>query len=85
MPITPEHEQIIVSINDRVNEILLNGGDHEALLVSLAGNMDDVWKIIKAAKEDELNLYCQQYSGFYCFMRLLEELAVGLSTGKISV
>jgi len=64
--------------------MLANGGE-EKLLVSLYDIMDDVKKIMDSASRQEMDLYCEEYDGFYCVMKLLESLAAGIADGRIPV
>lgn len=80
-----ENEELVSSIDEQVNKVLSEGGDVIVLLTSFAERMNDVWKIMHTTTEDELNLYCQRYKGFYYLMKVLEEMALGISEGKISV
>lgn len=85
MSLTSEHEQLIVYIDKKINEILSNNGDDKAVMLSVASVMKDLKKIMDSTTEHQMNLYCQQYEGFYYFMKLLEDLALGISNGSIPV
>ena len=85
MAITAEHEKLIIYIDEQANKILSKDGDNVELLISLADIMDDFGKVLKASTQGDLDIYAQRYDGFYCFMKVLEELALGLSQGRISV
>ena len=55
------------------------------MLISLAGIMVDLKKILGSANKHELETYSQKYDGFYRFMKVLETLAAGIADGSISV
>lgn len=82
---TAGQEDLVNSIDEQVNKVFLDGGDVVVLLASFAERMNDVWEIMHTTTEDELNSYCQRYKGFYYLMKVLEELALDISEGKISV
>lgn len=67
-------------MNNQAKQILKHGGD-EALLISLTHKMPQIKDIMDSATEDELNTYCQQYDGFYQYMKLLERMALASSQG----
>jgi hypothetical protein len=85
VPLTAKQEQLIIYINQQVNKIVSNGGDDVAILISLAGIMKDLKKILDSANKHELEIYTQKYNGFYHFMKVLETLAVGIADGSIPV
>ena len=57
----------------------------EELMKHLYLVMESLKKIMDSSTQKELNTYCQEYNGFYRFMKLLEKLAVAISKGDISV
>lgn len=83
--LTARQEQLIVHIDQQVNKITSNGGDEVAVLISLAGIMDDLKKILDSTDKHELNVYSQKYDGFYRFMKILETLAAGIVDGSIPI
>lgn len=80
-----DQEDLVRSIDEQVNKVLSEGGDVIVLLTSFAERMNDVWKVMHATTEDDLNAYCQRYKGFYYLMKVLEDMALGISEGKITV
>jgi hypothetical protein len=80
LALTTKHKQHIFDLDFSAKQILRNGGE-EALLMSLANKMNLIKDIMDSASEGELDRYCEQYSGFYQYMNLLERLAIGTSTG----
>lgn len=81
MPLTATQKQMIARIDNQAKQILRLGGSEEALLMSFSHQMEEIKKIIEAASENELNVYCDLYDGFYRCMELLERLALGASRG----
>ncbi len=80
-----KQKQLIIDIDKRANRILKNGGSDEELLTSLYDVMGDLKEIIDLSAKNELDAYCQKYDGFYRYMKLLENLAAGITNGTISV
>jgi hypothetical protein len=74
----------VAAIDQRVNKILATGGQ-EALMLGLRELMDDVWPIIRAGKEVNIDMFCKEYAGFYQLMKMLENLAHGIQSGEIEV
>ena len=82
MTIKLDYKKIIIYIDNKVNDILSKGGSNQLLLSLLGDIMGDLKKVLDTATIEELELYSQKYKGFYCFMKGLEELALGISQGK---
>jgi hypothetical protein len=80
LALTLEQKALIQTMNVNAKEILKQGGQ-EALLISLCDKMSAIKGIMDASSKAELNQYCQQYEGFYHYMKLLEQLAKGCSEG----
>ena len=80
MPLTTK--QLVIHIDNRVNQILVSGGD-EKLLISLYDIMGDLKNIMDSSSSQELDAYCQQYNGFFHAMKLLENMAAGIAAGSI--
>ncbi len=85
MPLIPKQNGLAQKIDLRAKNILSAGGDDEALLMSLNDIMGDIKKILDSNTRSEMDLLCQQYDGFYRYMKLLEKLASGIACGKIQV
>lgn len=77
--------ELVERIDNQANDIILNGGGDEELLLSLHDVMADLKIIMDASTEQELDLICQQYEGFYLYMRIIEQLAEKIADGTISV
>jgi hypothetical protein len=84
MPLTEKQREFIIWLDDQTTKILKNKGEEE-LLITLADNMPKIKDIMDACTKDELNAYCNQYSGFFKYMKILERLAFGISKGSIKV
>ena len=85
MSLTIEQKHLLISIDNQANQILSAGGSDEDLMKHLYLVMESLKKIMDLSTQKELNTYCQEYNGFYRFMKLLEKLAVAISKGDISV
>ena len=78
-------EAILEDIHDQANDILLSGGGDEELLLSLNGVMGKIKKVMDASTQQEMDGYYEEYSGFYRYMILLDQLAKGIADGTIPV
>lgn len=85
MSLKSEHEDLVITIDQQVTEVLLNNGDFTDVLISVADRMNDLKALMDSAPEEEMDLYCERYDGFYLFMTILEDLAEDISTGRVSV
>ena len=77
-----ENRQLVIKIDKIASEILRNGGNDEALLVGLIDCSDDFYRVMKTSSTVEMNMYCDEYSGFYAYAKTLELLAARLSEEK---
>jgi hypothetical protein len=80
-----QYQKTIIAVNDKVNELLASGANDESILVGMIEYMPSIKKMIDLMDNKKLDLYYQEYEGFFYFMKLLEELASGIASGKISV
>lgn len=80
MPLNPSQQAFIAALDNEAKRIIKQGGQ-EALLMSLSKIMPTLKDIMDSATKDELNQYCEQYDGFYQYMKLLENMARGISQG----
>ena len=85
MSLASEREHIVIEIDQRITEIISNNGDYAEVLISLSDRMDEIKRLMDSAPEEEMDMYCEKYDGFYLFMTLLEDMASAISEGKISV
>jgi len=85
MSLITAQKQLIFSIDQHVNRILYEENE-EALLAALPDLMTDELKdLLHTSSDDEMEHYCHQCPGFYQFIKLLEALTYGISTGEIEV
>ncbi len=85
MSLTDKQIQLITHIDQRVKQITSKGGDERTIFGSLATIMGDLKKILDSTPKDELTSYCEKYTGFYRFMKMLETLAAGIASGRLRV
>ena len=86
MPLTNIQKKLIIDIDHRVNEILFNGGNDRALFeyaTHLLKN-NKLKKILDSVEDDELDTFCDRYTGFHMIIKLLEQLAWCASQGIVS-
>jgi len=84
VPLNAFQKQRLIDIDMQVKQIIHDGGD-EALLLSLYDFMEYFKKIMDACSDKELDEYCKKYYGFYYLAKLLEDMAMGIADGTISV
>jgi hypothetical protein len=77
--LTPEQKQLIIDIDVNVNRILLNKGSDSDVFLFFGEISDPLGKILFSCDKSELNAYCQQYTGFYYLVKLLEKFADTIS------
>jgi hypothetical protein len=80
MPLSKQQIETIKTLDSLAKQILPQGGE-EALLISLATKMEILWPILNGGSQAELDAYCEQYTGFYEYMHLMERVAQGCQDG----
>ena len=75
--------KLVIRIESLANTILSAGGGDEELLLSLYDVMGDVKKVMDSSTHKELDLLCQQYHGFYRYMKLVEQLCEAIASGEL--
>jgi hypothetical protein len=68
--------EIIQKIHTSVMETLKNGGSEEDILIECMIYMDRIQPLL--ATPEKLDKYCDQYEGFFKFMKLIEKLATAM-------
>jgi hypothetical protein len=82
VPLNSEHTDLIIYIDQQVTQILSANGDDVDILIAVSDRMNDLKALMDSTPKEEMDLYCEQYNGFYLFMTLLEDMAEAISTGK---
>lgn len=59
--------------------------DDLVLLVAMTDHMDDFKQLLNSSSAEEMDLLCDRYPGFYRFGKVLERLAEGIASGRITV
>jgi hypothetical protein len=85
MPLSTEQINLISFIDQKVKNILSDGGDEISVMISLLDEMPKTKTIISSATEEEMNKYCNTHEGFYQYMKILENTATAIASGKIKV
>lgn len=80
MTLTLAQRNYIIQLDNTADEILECFG-MPGLMLSLANEMEKIKDIMDSASDGELDMYCQRYSSFYQYMKLLEEMALAISKG----
>ena len=83
MALTSAQKDYIIQLDNTADQILECFG-MPGLMLSLLDEMDKIRDIMDSESDDELDMYCQRYSGFYQYMKLLEEVAVAISKGELN-
>jgi hypothetical protein len=85
MALSNIQKQLISNIDHKVKIILANKGTEEDILISLTQKMPSIMEMIKAAGTKEIEMYFDEYDGFYYFVKIIENLAQKISEGTIKV
>jgi len=85
MLLTALQTRLAETIDTHVRQVLAQGGDDEALLLSLADSMPTFKQWLDTCTGAEMDMLCARYNGFYRFATLLERLAEGIADGSIPV
>ena len=72
-------------IDKKVTKILKHGGNEVGVLTGLTSYMNDFKVLMDSTSRTEMDLLCERYDGFYKYAKILENLASGISSGKIQV
>ncbi len=83
MPLTNAEKKLIIDIDHRVNKILFNSGNDRELLEYAAHLLknNNLKRILGSVEDEELDTFCDRYTGFHVIMKLLEQLAWCASEG----
>lgn len=82
MQLNSQQKQTIIEIDQKVKYILASNGNEVDIFLEFATKMPIIKQIMETK---EIDLYFQEYEGFYYYMKLLENLAQGLSDGSLKV
>ena len=84
-PLTSQQLQAVETIDAWVKGIEQRGGNEEQMLAGMYAYMTPFKQILDTAIPAEMDQLCARYPGFQRFARLLEQLAEGIASGRISV
>jgi hypothetical protein len=82
MRLTEAQSRLIIDIDKTAKHILAHDGDDETILKVLLEQMPAIRNLIGTASTEERDRQIQRYQGLYHYIKLLENLAQGL-TGVI--
>ena len=85
MVLSNKQKNLIAYVDFEVKTILENGGDETDVLIAMVEKMPEIHDIIETTSEEELQIYLNEYNGFYNFVKTLETLAIGIRDGHIKV
>lgn len=86
MPVTEKQTQLASALDTHVQRITASGEvDDLVLLVAMTDHMDSFKQLLDSSSAEEMDLLCDRYPGFYRFGKVLERLAEGIASGRITV
>ena len=85
MTLTNKQKHLAQTIDRWVKTIAQRGGGEEEILEGAYPFMATFKELLDISTQDEVNLLCETYPGFYRFAKLQELIAQGLQDGTISV
>lgn len=83
MDIKSEQLQAVKRIDDHVNKFPDNETGDTQLLATIYDYMEPFKQVMESTTPVQMDYLIQQYDGFYRFAKLLEQMAQGISDGKI--
>lgn len=60
MSLKSEHEDLVITTDQQVTEVLLNNGDFTDVLIPVADRMNDIKKRVDGALNNEMDRYCER-------------------------
>jgi hypothetical protein len=85
MSLDSKTKDFIIDFDKRMKTYIANKSSDEVILASMLEEMPKIKNIMDNSSTEEMNKLCEEYDGFYYYMKLLENLATGISTGNIVV
>lgn len=85
MTLTQAQKNIIVEIDKKVKNILENNGTEDDILIGLLPQMPTIMQMIESGSTKEMEMYFDEYHGFYHYVKMLEMLAQKISDGSIKM
>jgi len=85
MTVTSSQLALIKSIDTSMQSLLIGQANDETVLITMAPQMEAIKsELLDKLPKKELELYCQEYSGFYQLIKTLENLAKHIKSGRIN-
>ncbi len=85
MPLTNKQTQLAQTIDRWVKTIEKQGGGDNEILQKGFPQMVTFKKLLDTTTNEQMDILCETYSGFYRFAKLIEYLAQGIHDGTIKV
>ena len=86
MTLSAEQIDLIFFIDQKVRNIISNGGNEISIMIELLDEMPRIKTlIIDSADKEEIDKYCDSHEGFYQYMKILENTANAIADGRIQV
>ena len=81
MALNSEQKHLIVTINAQVNNLLAEGASDKMLLFLMRDELPAIKQMIMCASVKEIDMYFEEYAGFYYYIKLLEKVAQDVDNG----
>ncbi len=85
MNLTAEQKQITFFIAARIQKLAANGSDDVTIFAERADYMPGFKRLLDISTRSEMDALCEEYAGFYHYVRILERIAAGIQSGAIQV
>ncbi|WHN66780.1 hypothetical protein [Cysteiniphilum sp. QT6929] len=76
------YEKTIMDINAKIKTMLDKNTDEMSILTEMLDDMPVIKEILDNNTPKQLDIYCQKYTNFFYFAKLLENLASKAATAK---
>lgn len=85
MSLTEEQQQLIAEIDREMKMLLKQKSSEEKVLVEMLPFMPKIKALMDSVPKTEIEMYFNQYDGFYHYMKMIESLAKRIQSGKFSI
>ena len=75
MILSPTYLELIIYIENKVKEILENGGDEIEVCLAMLEKMPEIKSLILSNHQKKLQMYLSEYKGFCYYMKSLEKMS----------
>jgi len=75
MSLNPQHQHLIVTIDEKTNTVLANGGNEALLFAETRDLIPDIQSMLNSAPKKAMEMYLYGYKGFYHYMKKVGQQA----------